>query len=88
LIASRAGFTLLEITIVIIIMGIALGIVGMIVSKDRGSLEVKTFTRELAAVLRYARSHAVTEKKTYCFVINREDRQLRLYTDKICRCYQ
>jgi general secretion pathway protein H len=79
---SRAGFTLLEITIVIIIMGIALGIVGMVVSKDRGSLEVKTFTKELSAVLRRARSNAVTEKKTYCFVIDKEERVFRLFTDK------
>jgi prepilin-type N-terminal cleavage/methylation domain-containing protein len=79
---SRAGFTLLEITIVMIIMGIALGVVGMLISKDRGSLEAKTFTKELSAVLRRARSNAVTEKKTYCFVIDKEERVFRLYTDK------
>lgn len=80
---STAGFTFLEIIIVMIIMGIALGVVGMVISKDRGSLEAKTFTKELSAVLRRARSNAVTEKKTYCFVINKEEREFRLFADKV-----
>jgi hypothetical protein len=46
-----------------IIMGIALGVVGMVISKDRGSLEAKTFTKELSAVLRRARSNAVPKKR-------------------------
>ena len=82
LLTNKAGFTLLEIIIVMFIMGIALGIAGIMITKGRGSLEVKTFTKELSATLRYARSHAVTEKKTYCLVINKEEGVLRLLSEK------
>ncbi|NOZ68967.1 MAG: prepilin-type N-terminal cleavage/methylation domain-containing protein [Deferribacteres bacterium] len=67
------GFTLLEVIIVLIIIGIASGLVGILISRDRGSTELRTFTKDISAVLRYARSQAVSEKKTYCFVIDRED---------------
>ncbi|MEN8265158.1 MAG: GspH/FimT family pseudopilin, partial [Nitrospirota bacterium] len=71
-----------EIIIVMVIMGIALGLAGIMISKGRGSLEVKTFTKEISAALRYARSHAVTEKKMYCLVINKEEGVLRLFSEK------
>lgn len=82
ILTNKAGFTLLEIIIVMFIMGIALGIAGIMITKGRGSLEVKTFTKELSATLRYARSHAVTEKKMYCLVIDKEEGVLRLFYEK------
>ena len=33
--------------------------------------------------MRYARNHAVTEKKIYCFVIDQEEQVLRLYSEDI-----
>jgi len=77
--SSLRGFTLIEIIIVLFIIGIATGLVGIMVSSNSGNLEVRTFTKELSAVLRYARSHAVSEKKSYCFVIDREEEMYRLY---------
>ena len=80
--ADKAGFTLLEIIIVMVIMGIALGIAGIMISKNKGSVEIKTFTKEISSFLRYARSHAVSEKKMYCLVIEQEEGVLRLFYDK------
>ncbi len=82
ILTDKSGFTLLEIIVVMVIMGIALGLAGVMISKGKGSLEVKTFTKEISAALRYARSHAVTEKKMYCLVIDQEERVLRLFYDK------
>ncbi len=81
--SQREGFTLLEIIIVLIIIGIASGLVGIYISRDRGSMELRTFTKDISAVLRYARSQAVSGKKTYCFVIDRDDGKYvyRLYAD-------
>ncbi len=81
--SSKDGFTLLEVIIVLIIIGIASGLAGILISRDLGSTELRTFTKDISAVLRYARSRAVAEKKTYCFVIDREDEgyMYRLYAD-------
>jgi general secretion pathway protein H len=76
-----AGFTLIEIIIVLLIIGIASGLVGILVSKGSGKLEIRTFTKDISAVLRYARSQAVSEKKIYCFVIDRKEQMYRLYAE-------
>ena len=71
----------MEIIIVLIVIGIATGIAGIYIGKGGGSLEVKTFTKDLSAVLRSARNHAVTEKKIYCFVIDEDEQKYRLYAE-------
>lgn len=77
----RSGFTLIEIIVVLFIAGIALGLVGIFVGKGSGSLKIRTFTKDVSAVLRYARSHAVSEKKIYCFVIDKNEQIYRLYAE-------
>jgi len=77
--SCRAGFTLIELIIVLVIIGIASGLVGIMIGKGSDGLEIKTFTKEISSVLRYARNHAVTEKRTYCFVINKDEGVVRLY---------
>lgn len=79
--ARRGGFTLIELIIVLFIMGISAGLVGIAINRSSGNHQLKTFAKEVSAVLRYARSHAVTEKKTYCFYIDRDERMFKLYTD-------
>ncbi len=78
---SSSGFTLVEIIIVLFIIGIASGLVGIWVSRGSGNLEIRKFTKDISAVLRYARTRAVSEKKIYCFVIDREEQKYRLYVE-------
>jgi len=75
------GFTLIEIIIVLFIIGIASGIAGIMISRGSGGRETRAFTKDIASVLRYSRSHAVSEKKIYCFVIDSDERMLRLYSE-------
>jgi len=67
------GFTLIELLVVLFIIGIALSLVGVVITQKSGSLELRTTARQILATLRYARSHAISEKRVYSFV---------LYTDK------
>lgn len=78
---KRDGFTLIELIIVLLIIGIATGLVGLYIGKAPGTLELKKFTREVSSIMRYARNHAAAEKKIYCFVIDTEGQRLRLYSE-------
>lgn len=75
-----AGFTLIEIVIVLIIIGIASALVGVLVGRGSVNLELRTFSKDVSAVLRYARNHSVAEKKKYCFVINKNEGVYKLFS--------
>ena len=77
----REGFTLIELLIVLLIIGISAGIIGIAINRSSGSRQLKTFAKELSTVLRYARSQAVSEKRLYCFVIDTNERMLKLYAE-------
>ncbi len=70
--SKRGGFTLIELIIVIVLIGILAGLTGLYIGKDTSALDLKKFTREVSAVMRYARNHSVSEKKIYCLVIDRD----------------
>ncbi|MBI5663530.1 MAG: prepilin-type N-terminal cleavage/methylation domain-containing protein [Nitrospirae bacterium] len=78
---KQSGFTLVEIIIVLLIIGIASGLVGVWISRGSGTLEIRKFTKEVSAALRYARTRSVSEKKIYCFVIDKEEQKYRLYAE-------
>jgi hypothetical protein len=65
-----------------VIIGIASGLVGIMIGRGSDGLAMKTVTKEISSIMRYARNHAVSEKRTYCFVINKEEGEVRLYADK------
>ena len=78
---AREGFTLIELIIVLLIIGIAFGVVGIAVYSGGSFLELNTFVKDVSATLRYARSHAVAEKKIYSFVLWKDNRAFGLYID-------
>ena len=75
----RAGFTLIEILVVIVIISISMGLVGIVVSRGGGSVKLKRFSLELAATIRYARNHAASEKKKLSLIIH--EKTYDLYKD-------
>jgi general secretion pathway protein H len=79
--SRRKGFTLIELIIVLLIIGLSAGIIGIAINRSSGSRQLKTFAKEVSAVLRYARSQAVSEKRMYCFFIDTNERTLKLYTE-------
>ncbi len=80
-ISPRAGFTLIELLIVLLIIGLAFGLTGLAIHSGGSFFELNTFSKDVSATLRYARSQAVAEKKIYSFILWKEDRAFGLYTD-------
>ena len=80
---SSSGFTLIELIIVLIIIGIATGLAGIYIGSSSDNLAIRTFTKDISAVLRYARNHAAAEKRTYHFAVDTEGGSYSLYSDSV-----
>jgi len=76
---KRDGFTLIELIIVLIIIVIGATLVGIYIGGGREGLQIRSFAKDIAATLRYARNQSVSEKMLYCFVIDVKDSMYRLY---------
>ncbi len=79
--AHRNGFTLIEIIVVLSIITISLSLVGVLIHRSSGTLDFKTFTKDISTTLRYARNRAITEKTIYSFVIPEDKKAYGLYVD-------
>jgi general secretion pathway protein H len=77
--SDGSGFTLVEIVIVLIIIGVATGLIGLYIGRGSGTLHLRTVAKDIASTLRYARNHAVSEKMNYCFVVDIDEGVYRLY---------
>ena len=75
------GFTLIEIIIVLFIIGLATGIAGIMISRNTSNVGLRTFTKEIASVLRYARNSAVSEKQIYCLAVDHEKNMVTLFSE-------
>ncbi len=73
------GFTLIELLVVLIVIGIASSLIGIFVYSGIDNVRLNTFAREISSTLRYARTHAVSEKKTYSFIIHGKEKAYGLY---------
>ena len=66
------GFTLIELTIVLIIMSFLFAVAGPRIAKSLRGLSLTTSAKKVAAALRYARSQAVNKSQPYSVIIDRE----------------
>ncbi|MGF1525321.1 MAG: GspH/FimT family pseudopilin [Candidatus Competibacterales bacterium] len=72
------GFTLLELLVVLVIMGLASLVVPPVLSGIGDTLALKGGARQLAAGLRRARSQAVTQQRPVRLMVDLERRQFQL----------
>jgi general secretion pathway protein H len=64
------GFTLLELLLVLLLLGLVYGLAGPMLGSGSSGLEMKGATRQLAAGLRKARSIAITERREAALTID------------------
>lgn len=76
--SGAGGFTLLELIIVMVIIGIASALVVPRLVGGMGSLDVRGASGKVAAALRYARSQAVSQKVQYTAVFDLEHKRLTI----------
>jgi len=62
---NERGFTLLELIVVLVIVGLMSTLVAPQLAGPLGNLALKTASQKISASLRYARSQAASEKTTY-----------------------
>jgi general secretion pathway protein H len=66
----RAGFTLVEMLVVLAILALVLAVVPPLLAGGQARAELDAATRELAAALRETRSQAIREGRSESFVVD------------------
>lgn len=79
--ARTRGFTLFELLLVLLLLGLVYGLVGPALMDGSGGLEMKAAARQLAAGLRKARSLAVTEQREAVLTLDLEARAFSVTGD-------
>ena len=69
--SRRAGFTLLELVVVLFILALVTALVAPAFSRSFGQAQLKASTRDLAALCRFARTQAITSQGILEVVLDR-----------------
>ncbi len=83
---TEAGFTLVELLVVMVIMALAYSLAAPMVSTGVAGTELKAAARKLAAGLRKARSEAIAQRRETLLTVDVENRKFQIGDDK--RIYQ
>ncbi len=68
-----AGFTLVEVMVVLVIISLMLALVGSSISRNISSAEMRTAASKVAAGLRYTRTQAILKKSEQVFLVDTEN---------------
>ena len=71
---GSAGFTLVEIMVVMVIIALIMGLVGTSMSRSISAAEARAASRDLVASLRYTRARAIIDKAEQVFLVDTESR--------------
>jgi prepilin-type N-terminal cleavage/methylation domain-containing protein len=74
----EAGFNLLELMLVIVIMGFAVAVSYPALSRGTAAFHLRATGREILNTLRYAREKAITEQKSMLVTVDRETQRVIL----------
>lgn len=72
------GFTLIELTVVLLIVVLGFSVIGSNISSGNQSSQLKAITRDLASALRYARGQALISHEEVAVAINLAENTYKL----------
>jgi len=75
---STTGFSLIELLIVIGLMGILTALIAPAVSKTMANVRLKTAAKKTATIFRYASNQAISQKKPFWLVVDREGSRITM----------
>ncbi len=78
---SQAGFTLLEVIVVVFVIALVLAVTYPSLSRGSASIRLRATGRDVLSTFRYAREKAVTEQTGMRVTVDREKQQLVLSDD-------
>ena len=81
-VGNKQGFTLFELLIVLVIVGLMSSLIAPNLFGNIGRMNLKTAAKSIAASLRYARSLAASEKITYLALFDFEKHSFSLLNEK------
>lgn len=70
---SSAGFSLLELIVVLLLLGLASVLVAPSFTGGLSGLQLETSTRDLITLMRHARSEAIAKQQVFRVVVGQED---------------
>jgi general secretion pathway protein H len=73
---DSAGFSLLEVVIVVLVISLTLAITYPVLNRGSASLHLRASGRDFLNLLRYAREKAITEQKGMMVMVDRSTRQV------------
>lgn len=79
---SNAGFTLLELLVVLVLMALMTGLAIPLISAGTPGAQIKAATRELLVGLRQAREQAIVTRQPATLTINVDDRRFQISGNK------
>ncbi len=80
---SRGGFTLMEVMISVVIIGVIASLAGPRLSKEITKIQFRGATRDLVSTLREARSRAITEKQQYAVAFDYSNGTYTLFQEGV-----
>lgn len=72
---SLRGFSLLELLVVLVIVGLMATLVGVSISRSLSAAEVRSASRDLMAAMRYTRGQAILKRSEQTLAVDVEKRQ-------------
>ena len=80
-----SGFTLLELLVVLVIVSVMAAFVGPRLAGSMSNMNLKTASKRIAASLRYARSQAISESRTYAALFDLDKNRVTIRGDQMAR---
>jgi general secretion pathway protein H len=82
---GSAGFSLLELVVVLFVLALAVGLVAPAISRSTDAIRLRAEVAGFAAVLRHAREQAITTRRPHTVVVDPVEHQMRMVSGEEVR---